>query len=79
MILLAIEDVTERRRMEEEVRKSHDALELRVRERTAEVYRQAELLDLATAAIVVREIDGVITFWNKGAEEMYGWTRKEAL
>ena len=79
MILLAIEDVTERRRMEEEVRKSHDALELRVRERTAEVYRQAELLDLANDAIVVREMDGVITFWNEGATEMYGWGKEEAL
>ena len=49
MILLAIEDVTERKRMEEELRKSHDALELRVQERTAELARVNEELQMEIA------------------------------
>ncbi|MDP9108747.1 MAG: PAS domain S-box protein, partial [Pseudomonadota bacterium] len=40
---------------------------------------QAALLDHATDAIVVRSMDGSVTFWNKGAERLYGWTREEAL
>ncbi len=49
MILLAIEDVTERGRMEEELRKSHDVLELRVQERTAELARVNEELQMEIA------------------------------
>jgi PAS domain S-box-containing protein len=38
---------------------------------------QAALLDKARDAIVVRDLKGVILFWNKGAERMYGWTTDE--
>jgi PAS domain S-box-containing protein len=41
---------------------------------------QAEMLNLAQDAIVVRGCeDRVITFWNKGAEHLYGWTAREAI
>ena len=51
--------------------------ELRQRE---EQYRiRAELLDLATEAIMVRDLNGVVEFWNSGAEAMYGWTREEMV
>ena len=30
-------------------------------------------------AIIVRALDGTITFWSKGAEKLYGWTKKEAI
>ena len=44
-----------------------------------QIAEQAALLDKARDAILVRDIDGKILFWNKGAELMYGWTRDEAL
>jgi len=41
--------------------------------------RQAELLDLAHDTILVRDMAGRITYWNRGAAKLYGWTREEAM
>jgi len=40
--------------------------------------QQAELLDLAHDAIFVRDSTGIITYWNGGAEKLYGWTPEQA-
>ena len=45
----------------------------------AELRRQAELIDLSHDAIVTLDKNRAITGWNTGAQEMYGWTRGEAL
>jgi PAS domain S-box-containing protein len=44
-----------------------------------QIAEQAALLNKARDAIVVRDIDGKVLFWNKGAEFVYGWNRDEAL
>lgn len=41
--------------------------------------QQAQLLDKAHDAIIVRDIDNRVLFWNKGAERLYGWTSEEVL
>jgi PAS domain S-box-containing protein len=41
--------------------------------------KQADLIDQSSDALLIWEIEGVITFWNRGAEQLYGFTRAEAL
>ena len=48
--------------------------------RAQEVLRQqAELLEVTHDGIFVRDRNNVITFWNRGAEELYGWAREQAI
>jgi len=50
------------------------------RKRAEEIIRaQAALLDVATDAIFVGNLDNQILFWNKGAERLYGWKAIDAL
>ncbi|MEA3208735.1 MAG: hypothetical protein QOE70_1792 [Chthoniobacter sp.] len=67
-------------------RQNTEGLERAVTARTAElkaagecVREQAMLLEKARDAILVRDLDGKILFWNNGAERLYGWTAREAL
>lgn len=39
----------------------------------------AALLQLAHDAILVTDQDGEISFWNRGAEDVYGWRSEEAV
>jgi two-component system, cell cycle sensor histidine kinase and response regulator CckA len=54
-------DITERKRAEEQLRE------------------QAMLLENAQDAILVRDLDDKILFWNKSAERIYGWPAAKAI
>ena len=54
-------DITERKRMEQDLRE------------------RAELMELASEAIIVRDLNGIIRFWNSGAATLYGWSAEEAI
>ena len=41
--------------------------------------KQLEMLDLTHDAIVVYDMSDRITFWNQGAERLYGWTAQQAM
>jgi PAS domain S-box-containing protein len=60
LILLTIDDITEQKRVVDDLRK------------------QSELLQLAHDAIIVRDLNSIILFWNRGAQETYGWSAAEA-
>ena len=85
--------IRQRRQDEKDLRKLNSELEQRVMRRTQElqrevserkraeeqVHEQARLLDLAHDAIIVRDFEDRILYWNKGAERVYGWTALEAV
>ena len=49
------------------------------KETERKIFEQAALLDIATDAILVRDLKSQIIFWNQGAERMYGWQSQEVF
>jgi len=64
-----------RRRIERALGEARDKLEIEVAERT----QQASLLNLTHDTVFVRDMSDVITYWNRGARELYGWTAEDAV
>jgi PAS domain S-box-containing protein len=56
------------------------AVGLRAEQRAeAAVREQAHLLNLTHDAIFVRDMNGTVKYWNRGAEELYGWPAAQAV
>lgn len=54
-------------------------IDITERKRMERILRErAELMDLASEAIIVRDMSGAIRFWNSGATALYGWTAEES-
>lgn len=66
-VIGAIRDMTAQHRAEQE----------RV-QLTERLHRQDQLINHAHDAILVRDCQGRILSWNRGAEELYGWSEQEA-
>jgi PAS domain S-box-containing protein len=45
----------------------------------ATLREQANLLNLTHDAILVRDMKGTVKYWNRGAEELYGWPAEQAV
>jgi PAS domain S-box-containing protein len=54
-------------------------LVLRNQSAQAAVLEKAGLLDLTHDTIFVRDMNDVVTYWNQGAEQLYGWAPAEAI
>lgn len=61
-------DITERRRMEEALRRSEQSLR-----------QETRLVEASHAPIFVWDFDGGILQWNRGCEELYGYSKQEAI
>src|SRR5690242_14458104 len=68
-ILLGVsQDITDTKRTEEQLKKQAEKLRA-----------QARLLDLAYEPILVRDNADRISYWNEGAQRLYGYSRAEAV
>ncbi len=87
LALLAIRrDFAGRTRAERALRDARDQLELRVRQRTAELEKAGEtnaqlasIIESSDDAIAGKNLDGLITSWNPGAQRLFGYSAQEAL
>ena len=48
-------------------------------EATRRAVRLSSMLDISNEAFITEDLDSRVTYWNSGAEQMYGWTREEAV
>jgi PAS domain S-box-containing protein len=80
LVLSAIRDISDRKRIEAELRRANEELDHRKsRELRDSQDRLALIVDSSEDAIVAKTLDGIITHWNKGAERMYGYTAQEMI
>ena len=79
-VLSAIRDISDRKRIAEELRRANEELHRRTTEQLGEYRsRLALIIDSSEDAIISKDLDGIITSWNKGAERVYGYTPEEVV
>lgn len=73
-----LEDLVEQRAAELVRTNQHLQQEISERQRAeSAIYFQARLLDLVNHAVIATDLSGIITYWNRFAETLYGWSATE--
>lgn len=67
-VVITFIDITDRRQVDEALRLSEENLR-----------QDQRLVELSRDPIFIWEFDGGILFWNRGSEELYGYSRQEAI
>lgn len=79
-VLSAIRDISDRKRIAEELRRANEELHRRTTEQIGEYRsRLVSIIDSSEDAILSKDLNGTITSWNKGAEHIYGYTPDEVV
>ncbi|WP_204103020.1 MULTISPECIES: PAS domain S-box protein [Spirulina sp. CCY15215] len=75
-----LEELVEKRT--NELLSANQQLQQEIQERKqaqAALYFQARLLDMVEHAIIATDMSGTITYWNRGAQTLYGWLSEEVM
>jgi PAS domain S-box-containing protein len=79
-VLSAIRDISDRKRIAEELRRANEELHRKTVEQLGEYRsRLASIIDSSEDAILSKDLNGIITSWNRGAEHIYGYTPEEVV
>lgn len=80
VVLSAIRDISDRQRIERELRRVSEEMHRQTAEQLGEYRaRLASIIDSSDDAIIAKTLDGTVTAWNRGAERIYGYTAEEMI
>ena len=80
IVLSAIRDISDNKRIAEELRRANEELHRKTAEQLGEYRsRLVSIVDSSEDAILSKALDGTITSWNKGAERIYGYAPDEVV
>ena len=80
LVLSAIRDMSDRKKISEELRRVNEELHRRTAEQLGEYQaRLVSIIDSSEDAILSKDLNGIITSWNRGAERIYGYAPEEVV